>query len=71
MPFKKWKAKFIFHQFYDDQGGDNLGQEYNIVTSYKLYDYVTLLYKFAYYDDGGSRSPQQTTRNVLQIDFKY
>lgn len=27
IPLEGVKLKFVFHQFYDDQGGDNLGQE--------------------------------------------
>lgn len=68
---KKWKFKFAFHQFYDDQGGDNLGQEYDIVTVYKLNKYVSFLYKLGYYDGGKDRSPRSTVRNILQTTLKF
>ena len=68
---KGLKFKFAFHQFWDDQGGDNLGQEYDIVTSYPINKYISVLYKFGYFDGGKNRSPQQTVRNILQTTFKF
>ena len=71
IPIENVKMKFIFHQFYDDQGGDNLGQEYDIVASYKLNKYVSFLYKFGYFDGGKDRSPPTTVRNFLQTTIKF
>jgi hypothetical protein len=67
----RFSFKFIFHQFYDDKGGDNLGQEYDLVTTYQFNQYVGLLYKFAYFDGGKSRSPNSTMRSFLQATLKY
>ena len=72
MPFKKWKMKVTFHQFWDDQGGDNLGQEYDLVTSYKLNQYISFLWKTAYFDGGKRRSPTgSVTRSILQTTLKF
>ena len=72
MPFKGWKLKLAFHQFWDDQGGDNLGQEYDLVTSYKLNKYVSFLWKSAYFDGGKNRSPVgSVTRSILQTTLKF
>ncbi|MFK7897798.1 MAG: alginate export family protein [Myxococcota bacterium] len=71
IPVKGVKLKFVFHQFYDDQGGDNLGQEYDVVGSYKLNKYISFLYKLGYFDGGKDRSPPTTVRNILQTTFKF
>jgi hypothetical protein len=71
IPLKGVKMKLIFHQFYDDQGGDNLGQEYDLVTSYQLNKYISFLYKLAYFDGGKNRSPLSRTRSFLQTTFKF
>jgi hypothetical protein len=71
IPLDGVKLKFIFHQFYDDTGGDNLGQEYDIVTTYQFNEYLSFLYKFGYFDGGKNRSPLNTTRSVLQTTFKF
>ncbi len=71
IPLKGVKMKLVFHQFYDDQGGDNLGQEYDLVASYKLNKYVSFLYKLAYFDGGKNRSPSTRTRSFLQTTFKF
>lgn len=72
MPFKKWKARFWFHQFWDDQGGDDLGQEYDFVTTYALNEYVSFLWKVAYFDGGKNRSPTASaTRSTVQTTFKF
>lgn len=63
--------EFQFHQFYDDTGGDNLGQEYDFVTSYQVNEYLGFLYKFAYFDGGKNRSPLTTTRSILQTTIKF
>ncbi|MEM9176295.1 MAG: alginate export family protein [Myxococcota bacterium] len=72
LPFKGWKMRLWFHQFWDDQGGDNLGQEYNLVTSYPINKYVSLLWKAAYFDGGKNRSPTASaTRSIVQATFKF
>jgi len=71
IPLKGVTLKMIFHQFYDDQGGDNLGQEYDLVTTYQLNEYISFLYKVAYFDGGKNRSPGSRTRSTLQTTFKF
>jgi len=72
MPFAGWKLKLAFHQFWDDQGGDALGQEYDLVTSYRLNEYVSFLWKAAYLDGGKNRSPiASVTRSILQTTLSF
>ena len=71
IPLEGASFEFQFHQFYDDTGGDNLGQEYDFVTSYQLNKYLGFLYKFAYFDGGKNRSPLTTTRSILQTTIKF
>jgi hypothetical protein len=62
---------FMFHQFYDDKAGDNLGQEYDLVTTYQLNEYIGFSYKFAYFDGGKNRSPNSTRRSFVQTTLKF
>jgi hypothetical protein len=71
IPIKGVKLKFIFHQFWDDQGGDDLGQEYDAVTSYQLNEHVSFLYKFAYYNGGNKPDFSKTTRSTLQTTLVF
>ena len=71
IPFERIKFKFIFHQFWDDQGGDNLGQEYDFVTTYELNKHVSFLYKFAYYDGGNKPDYSKRTRSTLDMTLKF
>ena len=71
IPVKGLKLKMAFHQFWDDQGGDNLGQEYDLVTSYAVNKYLSFLWKVAYFDGGKTRSPGTRTRSTLQTVFKF
>lgn len=57
--------------FWDDQAGDNLGQEYDVVMSYARNQYVSFLYKLAYLDGGKNRSPATRTRSILQTTLKF
>jgi len=71
IPIEGVKLKFIAHQFWDDQGGDNVGQEYDLVTSYALNKYMSFLYKFAYFTGEKVRSPAKRTRSILQATVKF
>ena len=72
MPFEAWTLKLIFHQFWDDQGGDVLGQEYDLVMTYRLNEFVSFLWKAAYFDGGKRRSPTDAvTRSTLQTTFRF
>lgn len=70
IPIKGVKMRFTFHQFWDDQGGDDLGQEYNIVATYKVNKWIGFLWKFAYYDGGNKPAFSKRTRSILQMTFK-
>lgn len=71
IPVKGLKLKFVVHKFWDDQGGDNLGQEYDFVTSYAFNQYVSVLYKFAYYDEGSRLAFATRTRSTLDLTVKF
>ena len=72
MPFEAWTLKLIIHQFWDDPGGDVLGQEYDLVTTYRLNEFVSFLWKAAYFDGGKRRSPTDAvTRSTLQTTFRF
>ncbi|MAG31029.1 MAG: hypothetical protein CL908_09085 [Deltaproteobacteria bacterium] len=71
IPCEGVSLKFIFHQFYDDKGGDNLGQEYDGVAGYKVNKHLSFLYKVAYYDGGKNRSKPSVVKNILQTTFKF
>ena len=71
IPIEKLKLSAIFHQFYSDQGGDDLGQEYDAVATYDINQYLQVLYKVAYYDEGNRRSPSSRVRSILQTTFKF
>ncbi len=60
-----------FHQFWDDQGGDDLGQGYDAVATYALNQYIGFLYKLAYYDGGKKPAFSTVTRSSLQVTFKF
>ena len=71
IPLKGVKLKLVFHQFWDDQGGDDLGQEYNALATWKLNKYVSFLWKFAYYDGGNKPAFSKRTRSILQTTVKF
>jgi Alginate export len=71
LPWKGVSLKLFFHQFWDDQGGDDLGQEYDLVTSYALNQYISFLWKMAYYDGGHKPAFSKSTRSTLQMTFKF
>ncbi len=71
IPVEGLTFKFFFHQFWDDQGGDNLGQEYDFVSVYKLNQYVSFLYKFAYFDGGNKPEFSKTTRSTVDVTLKF
>jgi hypothetical protein len=71
LPIKAVKLKLIFHQFYSDQGSNNLGQEIDVVAQYRCNQYLSFMYKLAYYDEGGSRSPESLTRHFLQTTLRF
>lgn len=71
IPLAGVKLRLIYHRFWDDQGGDLLGQEYDAVASYDINRYVGFLYKFAYFDGGKKPAFRTTTRSTLQMTVKF
>lgn len=71
IPVPGLKLELIVHRFWDDQGGDLLGQEYDAVARYDLNRHVGLLYKFAYFDGGRKPAFQTTTRSTWQLTVKF
>jgi len=71
LPIPKTTLVLSFHQFWDDQGGDDLGQEYDAVATYALNQYVVFLWKGAYYDGGKKPAFSKVTRSTLQVTFKF
>ena len=71
IPLARVGLTLIFHQFWDDQGGDDLGQEYDAVATYALNQYIGFLYKVAYYDGGKKPAFSTVTRSTLQMTFKF
>ena len=72
---KGLKLEFIFHQFWEDQGGGDLGQEYNALAIYRLNAHVGFLWKFAYYNAATNSAlvatPNSRTRSILQTTLKF
>ncbi len=71
IPIDGVKLSFAFHQFWDDQGGDDLGQEYDVLATWKLNDHVGFLWKFAYFDGGKKPTTSKRTRSILQTTFRF
>lgn len=71
IPLARTKLALTFHQFWDDQGGDDLGQEYDLVTSWALNEHLSFLWKVGYFDGGKRRSPPTTTRSIVQATLKF
>ncbi len=63
--------ELTFHQFWDDQGGDDLGREYDLVGSWSPNAYVTFLWKAAYFDGGRKPAYSKITRSTLQVTFRF
>ena len=70
IPIKGTTLTLTFHQFWDDQGGDDLGQEYDVVATYALNQYIGFLWKGAYYDGGHKPAFSKVARSTLQVTFK-
>lgn len=71
LPLAKTTLVLSFHQFWDDQGGDDLGREYDAVATYALNPYITFLWKGAYFDGGHKPAFPKVTRSTLQVTFKF
>jgi len=68
------KAKFIYHKFWDDDSGNDLGNEYDAVVSKALPHGFSILGKYAYYDASQraqNLGRQNIWRMTVDIGFKY
>ncbi len=73
--------RFLYHKFYSAKGGDDYGDEINVVASRKFGKYFTALLKYAHYEGGGpvqfAAPPGAATAAVdkdvfwAQIEFNY
>lgn len=63
------KAAFIFHQFWSDEGGTDLGSEYDAVASKAINANWSLLVKAAFFD--GHNAQPDVSRVWLQTTFKF
>ena len=65
---------FVYHNFKDDTGGFNYGDEYDVLVTKKVGKHYTLLAKYAYYQGdksapGGFRN--DTQKFWLQANVSY
>jgi hypothetical protein len=61
--------RLIYHRFWSDEGGDDLGQELDFELSRKFGKYVTALAKYAWFD--GDSGLADIHRFWLQAEFNY
>lgn len=65
-------GKLVYHEFWSDYGSDDLGREIDAILTRKFGAHVTLLAKFAYYDEGDDPvSPFARTRFWLQATYAF
>jgi hypothetical protein len=72
-PALPWKVtgQVIYHQFWSHERGRDLGHEIDALLSRKFGAYLTVLAKAAWYEDGGSASPLDTTRLWLEATVAF
>jgi len=70
LPFKL-TGQVIYHQFWSDEHGHDLGHEIDAVLSRKLGAYVTVLTKAAWYEQGGSFSPRDTIKYWVEATVAF
>lgn len=63
------KASFVFHQFWSDEGGTDVGSEYDMVASKQISSNWSVLIKAAFFD-GHSGQPD-VSRVWMQTTFKF
>lgn len=61
----------FYHNFDSDEGSTDLGDEWDLVASYKYDEHWSGTAKFADYSQGDATSPADTQRFSLQIDYKF
>ncbi len=66
------KGKFVYHNFNSDEGGLNLGDEYDAVLSRQFGKYVNVLSKVAYFTpDSDAVSQKEILRFWAQAELKF
>jgi hypothetical protein len=73
-PKLPWKVKgrLIYHHFWSDEGGDELGEEFDLVFQRPFGDYTTVLMKGAWFwADSGASAPADIYRVTLEATFKF
>lgn len=63
------KTAFVFHQFWSDEGGADLGSEYDMVASKSINANWSVLVKAAFFD--GHNGQPDVSRVWLQTAFKF
>ena len=63
------KAAFVFHQFWLDEGGTDLGSEYDMVASKAINANWSVLVKAAFFD--GHNGQPDVSRVWLQTTMKF
>jgi hypothetical protein len=70
-------VRFIYHKYDADWGGDNYGQEFDVIASKKLGKYWTALLKYACYEGEDAPAPSLALTGVdvqkawAQLEFNY
>lgn len=62
-------AKLVWHQYYNDSGGGDLGHEWNAVISRALGKHWTILAKYAHYSGTGALADTQKIWAQLEFNF--
>jgi hypothetical protein len=72
-PALPWKftASVIYHQFWSDEHGHDMGREIDGVLSRKFGAYLTVLTKAAWYEEGGRFSPRDTTKYWVEATVAF
>jgi Alginate export len=72
-PALPWKVigQVIYHQFWSHDRGRDYGHELDAVLSRKFGAYLTVLAKAAWYEDGSTASPPDTTRLWLEATVAF
>ncbi len=66
----KFTSRLVYHHFTSDQGSHNLGDEFDANLGRAINQYISGLFKFAYYNGHNRYSPDDRWRTWLQLEFK-
>lgn len=68
---EKVKLAAYYHEFDSEEGSTDLGDEWDLVATYKYNDNWSGTAKYADYSQGDATSPVDTQRFSIQIDYKF